>query len=59
MIIMFLRRIILSCFVLYGYNLIALNFNMVLPFNCINLSIISLLGVPGFVALLLFKILML
>lgn len=51
------KRFILSSFILYGYNLIAMNFNMVLPFNIITISIVYLLGVPGFFALLLFKIL--
>lgn len=51
------KRFILSSFILYGYNLIAMNFNMVLPLNIITISIVYLLGIPGFFALLLFKIL--
>ena len=54
-----LKRFILSAFILYGYNLFAMNFNMVIPFNIITLCIVFFLGVPGFVALLLFKILLL
>jgi len=56
MFIKLIKRFVLSSFVLYGYNIIALNFNLVLPFNFITLFTIFFLGIPGFIALILFNI---
>ncbi len=55
----FVKRIIISGFLLYGYNLIAVNFNMILPINFITLLSITFLGAPALFALVLFKILVL
>lgn len=51
------KKIILSAFILYGYNLIAVNFNMIIPINVYTLSFITFLGSPALIALVLFKIL--
>lgn len=51
-----LKRIILSAFVLYGYNLIAVNFNVTVPINIYTLVFVTFLGSPALVALILFKI---
>lgn len=53
------KRIIISGFILYGYNLIAVNFNMILPINIITLLSIAFLGTPVLFALVLFRILFL
>ena len=53
------KNIVLGAFVLYGYNLIAINFNMMIPVNLITLFGISFLGFPGLIALILFKMLVL
>lgn len=53
------KRVIISGFLLYGYNLIAVNFNMILPINLITLFSITFLGAPALLALVLFKILIL
>ncbi len=58
-IVLIIRRIIVSGFLLYGYNLIAVNFNMILPINFITLFSIVFLGSPALIALVLFKILVL
>lgn len=58
-IVAFVKRIIISGFLLYGYNLIAVNFNMILPINFITLLSITFLGAPALFALVLFKILVL
>ena len=52
----FLKRIIFSTFLLYGYNLIAVNFNLIVPINLINIFILTFLGAPGLLALVLFKL---
>ena len=53
------KRIVISGFILYGYNLIAVNFNMILPINIITLLSIAFLGTPALFALVLFRILFL
>lgn len=55
-ILIFIKRIILGAFVLYGYNLIATNFNMVIPINIFTIVIIGLLGCPALLALLILKV---
>lgn len=54
-----LRKVVVSGFLLYGYNLIAVNFNMIIPINICTLLLISFLGTPAIVALILFKVLIL
>lgn len=58
-ILILIKKIVLSYIILYGYNLIAVNFNMVIPINLITVFLISLFGVPLLFVLLLFKILIL
>ena len=58
-IMIILKKVVISGFLLYGYNLIAVNFNMTLPINFITLFAVVFLGTPAMVALILFKILFL
>ena len=58
-IIKIMKKVVISGFLLYGYNLIAVNFNMTLPINFITLFAVFFLGTPAMVALILFKILFL
>lgn len=58
-IMLLIKKIVLSAFVLYGYNLIAVNFNMIIPINYITVGLMTVLGAPVLVALVLFKILVL
>ncbi len=53
------KKVVVSGFLLYGYNLIAVNFNMILPINLVTLLSITLLGTPALIALVLFRILIL
>ncbi len=55
--LLFIRKIVLSAFILYGYNLIAMNFNMIIPINFLTLIFVAFLGGPALFALILFKIL--
>ena len=50
-----LKKIIFSAFLLYGYNLIAVNFNMIIPINIYTIGLVSVLGIPSVLALILFK----
>lgn len=52
----FLKKIVFSAFLLYGYNLIASNFNLIIPINVITVLFVGFLGAPGLFALILFKI---
>lgn len=58
-IVNFIRNIVVSAFILYGYNLIAVNFNMIIPINFITIFFVAILGGPALFALILFKILIL
>lgn len=58
-IVSLMKKIIISGFLLYGYNLIAVNFNMILPINVITLFFVTFLGTPALFALVLFRILFL
>lgn len=58
-IMLLIKKIVLSAFVLYGYNLITVNFNMIIPINYITVGLMTILGAPVLVALVLFKILVL
>lgn len=53
------KKVVVNGFLLYGYNLIAVNFNMILPINLVTLLSITLLGTPALIALVLFRILIL
>lgn len=56
MILRLLKRIIISAFLLYGYNLIAINFNLIIPINIYTVGFVSVLGIPSMLALILFKV---
>ena len=53
------KRFIYAAFLLYGYNLISVEFNLMLPINIYNLVITMFLGPFGLVSLILFKYLIL
>lgn len=55
----FIKKVLFAGFLLYGYNLIATQFNMIVPINVYTLSIVSFLGSSGLVGLTLFKYLIL
>ena len=56
-VILILKRIIFGFFVLYSFNIISSNFNLVIPINVVTVTIVSLLGFPALFALVLFLIL--
>lgn len=55
-VIIMIKKMILGAFLLYGYNLIAVNFNMIIPINFYTIIFVTILGIPSILALLLFKI---
>ncbi len=52
----FLKSLIFNIFILYIYNLISVNFNLVIPINIVTVLVVGILGVPGLFAMILFKI---
>lgn len=56
-VISILKRIIFGFFVLYSFNIISSNFNLVIPINIVTVLIVSFLGFPALFALVLFLIL--
>ena len=49
------KKIVIGAFVLYGYNLIAVNFNMIIPINLTTVSLTTIFGFPALIALMLFR----
>lgn len=41
------KRIVISAFVLYGYNLIAAPTNLIIPINIYTIGILTLFGLPA------------
>lgn len=54
-IFVYIKRFVLGTFVLYGYNLIAANFNLVIPINLITISLVGILGSPAILTLIILK----
>lgn len=54
-----IKRIIISAFLIYSYNLIAINLNIIIPINFWSLGLVSIFGTSALVALILFRILVL
>lgn len=47
----FIKKIILSIFILYGYNLISQSFGMIIPINIYTILLLSIFGIPILFAL--------
>jgi len=52
-IINLVKRILFSFVALYGFNTIGSNFSLVIPINFISLSLVTLLGFPALLSLVL------
>lgn len=46
----FIKRIVFSSFLLYGYNLLINPLNLVIPINVITIFSIAIFGIPAFVS---------
>ena len=51
MIIKILKKIIVSIFLLYGYNLIAAPLGFIVPINFITVLLLSIFGIPALLSL--------
>lgn len=50
-----IKKIILSSFLLYGYNLIAVSFGIIIPINMITVGVLTILGYPSLFSLILIE----
>jgi len=46
-----LKKVVISAFILYGYNLIASPLSLMVPINIITVSTLTILGIPALFAL--------
>ncbi len=52
-----IKRIVISSFLLYAYNLIVQPIGLIIPINIITVLLISLLGVPALLSLIVIMVL--
>lgn len=45
------KRIVVSVFLIYGYNLIASPLNIIIPINFITVGLVTILGIPALLSL--------
>ena len=51
-----LQKIIISTFILYGYNLIVTPINLTIPINLITVGLLTVFGIPALFALIIILI---
>ncbi|MGN1000775.1 MAG: pro-sigmaK processing inhibitor BofA family protein [Bacilli bacterium] len=47
-----IKKILFAVFLLYSFNLISVNFNIIIPINFITVLLVTLLDLPGMITLL-------
>lgn len=55
MLINCLKKIIMAAFMIYAFNMVAVNFNIVIPINIWTISFTSVFDVPALVIFLIFE----
>ncbi len=48
------RRLVVSFGILYAYNILMSHFNLPIPINVWTIGISTILGIPGFIGLIVF-----
>ena len=51
-----IKRIVVSAFVLYGYNLLVIPINLIIPINIITVSLLTIFGLPALFSLIIILI---
>lgn len=51
-----IKRIVISAFVLYGYNLLVTPINLIIPINIITVSLLTIFGLPALFSLIIILI---
>ena len=49
-----LKKVLISFGLLYSYNLLMGQYNVPIPINIITIAITTILGIPGFIGLVIF-----
>ena len=52
-----IKRIVISSFLLYGYNLLVQPMGLIIPINVFTIGVISILGVPSLLCLIFIMVL--
>lgn len=52
-----IKRIIISCFFLYAYNLLVQPIGLIIPINIFTVGALSILGIPALLALIFIMVL--
>lgn len=50
-----IKNVIMAAVLLYAYNRFAISFNAIIPINVISVGLVSLLGIPAMIGLILFN----
>ena len=53
--IKYVKRVIMASFLIYAFNMVAVNFNVVVPINLWTIVFASIFDVPGISVLLILK----
>ena len=53
-----IKKIVISAFALYGYNLIAAPIGLIVPINIITISTLTILGLPSLLCLIVILVVM-
>ena len=51
-----IKRIVISAFVLYGYNLLVTPINLIIPINIVTVSLLTIFGLPALFSLIMILI---
>lgn len=51
-----LKKILVSSFLIYGFNLLAVSLNINIPLNIITIGYVSILGAPALISLIMIYI---
>ena len=54
-----IKRIVISAFVLYGYNLLVTPINLIIPINIITVTLLTIFGLPALFSLIIILIVVL
>ncbi len=55
MVIKYIKKIIMAAFLIYAFNMVAVNFNIILPINLWTIGFTSIFDISGLVILLILK----
>ena len=51
-----IKKLVFSCFLIFGFNTISQSLNLIIPLNIYTTGVLSILGIPAFLGLIFIKI---